>query len=956
MTSDSIENWKQANHHYSQLIDLTVSDAISELNNMSITDEVKTLVLALISSGNQSSQFFEKQIGDSFQSIDSMGFQYSEGDELGEYQILGELGHGGMASVYKAKRKGSETQKPVAIKVFNRTQLTQVLLNRFAVEQDVLSGLSHPNIVNMHHGGSSEAGAPFIVMDLIEEAQDIDDYCQTHDINMHGKVALILSAAKAIAYAHQNLIVHRDIKPSNLLVDANEQLKVVDFGIAKLMGRQDAPLKTTILALTPSFAAPEQINSEQISVSTDVFSLAAVLLSLLIEKLPLPADRLLKSCKGDEIHIKTLLKTEIKDKDLRNILNQAMQQDATNRYHTMDQFAEDLTAWLAKKPVMATPDSVGYRLTKFAQRRSALFAALSTLAVMTVLGIVVLSWQVEKTRSEANKANEVKDFMLNVFSVVNPDESQGENILAKDLLSQAFAEIQAKSFQDAETKTDLLVAMGQAQLQLGLNQVAKESFAVALDTVPDNVSARLGELKVMISADDFAGAQIKADELYTKIGDDDLIKAELLILQAQLSLEYLKDNETAKAQAQKAQSLFEVNNNLTGYLRAARKYAEVMYADSKSAAAAEYLEAQLQSGLEVLAPTNTVILGIKNDLVDLYNDYGAYDKATLHSTQLINDVETVMGENHPFLIQAYLALAGTQRATGDLAGSKDNANKALSLTRDLNGEYHRSTARATNLIAVLHFVEGDIDQALEHMQKAVNIFTQVLGDDHLETWDQKTNLTAILNLAGRLDEAIATIEPVHKKQVDVLGAGHKSTIYSQTVLARLYGETGRLDEAQILGEDLLYQAMTNLGMSHPLTAGAHFSLAGIYREQGKFDAAIQLLQTIITDESWDDGNERAISTYNVLGGLYSDNDEVDLAAEYREKSLAVATQLLPDDSPKLWTQILNNLEFYISVKNRDKTQAYLSKISAMNAQSEGLKDKLLLRYEQLKNTAMAMDE
>ena len=269
MNDASINQWKQANEVYKELLDLTVGEAISELHGMQdLSDEVKSLVLVLVSSGSQSSQFFKQQIGSSFQSPEWQQSMYAVGDDLGEYKVTGALGHGGMASVYQAQRKDTEKQKPVAIKVFNRTQLTPILLNRFAVEQEVLAGLSHPHIVNMHHGGTSQSGAPYIVMDLIEQAQDIDVYCQSNVVGQREIIEFILTAAHAIAYAHQNLIVHRDIKPSNLLIDGNHQLKVVDFGIAKLMGPQDAPQKTTILALTPSFAAPEQINSGQISVST----------------------------------------------------------------------------------------------------------------------------------------------------------------------------------------------------------------------------------------------------------------------------------------------------------------------------------------------------------------------------------------------------------------------------------------------------------------------------------------------------------------------------------------------------------------------------------------------------------------------------------------------------------------------------------------------------------------
>jgi len=151
MKETTIEKWKQANEIYAQLLNLTVGDAITQLGAIpDLSDEIKSLVLNLVSSGNQSSQFFEQKIGDSFEIPSWQQSSLTAGDRLDQYEIQAELGHGGMASVYEAKRIDAEKQKSVAIKLFDRTQLTAVLLQRFAIEQDILSGLSHPHIVNMH--------------------------------------------------------------------------------------------------------------------------------------------------------------------------------------------------------------------------------------------------------------------------------------------------------------------------------------------------------------------------------------------------------------------------------------------------------------------------------------------------------------------------------------------------------------------------------------------------------------------------------------------------------------------------------------------------------------------------------------------------------------------------------------------------------------------------------------
>lgn len=936
MSETNIKQWKLANDIYVQLMDLTVSDALEQLNLMKdLNDEVKGLVLTLICSGNQSSQYFNQHIGSNFQQEVWQNISSKTGDEIDGYELLEELGSGGMAKVFKARKSSADSQKPVAIKLFNLTGLSPVMLNRFTVEQEILSGLSHPHIVNMHHGGTSDQGIPYIVMELIDGAMEIDQYVKAKKASTRKIIRLMLAAAKAIAYAHNNLVVHRDIKPSNLLIDKNGHLKVVDFGIAKLMARENTPQKTTIMALTPSFAAPEQINSGQISVSTDVFGLGAVCLSLLIGKSPLPKDRLLKSCAEDETHIWQTLKQKVNDKDLRNILNQALQQQPDKRYRNMDLFADDLEAWLTHKPVMATRNSWVYQVRKFAQRRSALFASIMSLFVMSILGISLMAWQTEKTRQQAVKANEVKEFMLSVFSVVDPDEAQGKNVLAKDLLSQASAEIQQQTFADPAIKSELLTAIGTAQMQLGLYPEAKQAFQNAIDLNKADIDSQLGLINLQILENNYEIAAQQLDRLKQMIPNHGVDHAHWLLLQAKV-LAHDKKYQQAADYAQQAHDVFQENQIPQAVLSAARQHADVMYKLSKPQQAAAYLEQALQTGMLKLSSTNTQILGVRRDLVELYNDFGNYEMALQHGEQLIDNIKTVLGEQHPFLIQAYISLAGSNRATGDIPQAEVNANLAFELASKIFGQQHEATARAMNFKAVLAYVKGDIPAALEQMKVVANIFDQTLGEDHPDSWEIKTNLTALLNISQQYEEAISISEPLLAKQTEVLGKMHKSTIYTQSILARLYGDVGRLQEAQSLGEDLLANTHQALGASHPLTIGGHFTVAKILQKQGEFSRARDLLEQVVHLDTWKEDNERVITAYNTLADLYLENKQLDQAIEYKQRSLAVAIKLLSETSPKTLAQMLKNTQFFMDIGQFDLAQSLLDRV-----------DKLLLDDDKL---------
>ena len=937
----NVEQWKLADKVYANLIDLTVSDALSQLNEMhELDDAVKSKVFTLISNGNQSSQYFSQQISAGFQ-LDSKEDIHQIGDAVGGYVLQDEIGAGGMAKVYRANKKDASAQKPVAIKVFNHPSSSEMMLDRFGFEQDILSSLSHPNIVNMFHGGRTEQDVPYIVMELIENGTDIDEYSRTNNSTLKQKVNWVLDAAKAIAYAHNNLIIHRDIKPSNILIDENEQLKVVDFGIAKLMGKTGAPQKSTIMALTPTYASPEQVNSGQVSVTTDVFSLASVCLALISEQEPLPGDRLLKSCTGDEVYIWQLLKNHVNDKDLRNILNKALQQDPLKRYRNMDLFAEDLNAWLSDKPVKATPDSWLYRIKKFAHRRSALFATLSTLMVMLVMSIGVFSWQFKKIQTEATKANEVKDFMLGVFSMANPDNALGEKIDAKDLLAQAFEDIKVKSFVDDDIKVELLSAIGLAQSQLGLNKQSAVSYNLAIEIDPDRISSNVGLLQSYIAQGQYELAQQGVESLEQSINESSEHWPLFLMLKSRLA-NFATDYDQAQSLAVQAELVYQKRNQPRGYLTAARGLAAVMSANSESKQAAVYLEEKLIEAIRYFAPTSPAVLGIQSDLVELYSDQGDYPNAINHAEKLIENISKVFGEKHPFLVEAYMNQTSIYRATGDVEEASKFADMAYELSVEVNGSIHKTTARAKNLTGIMSYVKGDIAMATIQLREALGLFVQSLGSDHPDVWEVKVDLAAMLHISRKLDEAIEILEPTLQNQLMILGKGHDSTLYTHITLSRLYGEKDRLGEAEELAKGAYSNALENLGNTHSTTIDAQFVLADIYQKQKRFDSAIDLL--ISVEDALTDENERIMPVYNALAKSYLELPDANKATEYMEKNLETTIRLLGKEAPRTAVQIIKTGHHYLAINELKKANQYAAmanqSIKENNINSKRIKDAL----------------
>ncbi|HFC30032.1 MAG TPA: serine/threonine protein kinase, partial [Oceanospirillales bacterium] len=468
MGNDKTQILKQAFDVYTTLSDLSVQEALARLQGMeNLSDEVKQVVITLFSSQNQASQYVRDNFTPSESDFFYNNTKYQKGSLLGEYELLEKIGQGGMSQVFKAKRTGEQVQKFVAIKIFSPKNFSPHLLEHFINEQEILANLSHPNIVNMLHGDKTEDGNVYLVMELIEDALPITKYCQQHQVNNKQKIKFITQCAKTLAYSHTNLIIHRDLKPDNILINSKKQIKIVDFGIAKLISNDISGNKTTILALTPSYAAPEQINSENISVKTDVFSLAVVALELLTGKQVLPKDRLLKSCAQDEAAITTKIRQLKCDKDLKNILNQALAQNPDERYNSMQAFADDLANYLHSKPVNATSQSFVYRLAKFAKRRKALFVTSTAFLFLLIGGLIFTLWQNHKIQIESAKAQSVKQFMLDSFEVTDPDNSKGVDISVKDLLQSSYNKLENNKNIDKESKFDLIQTLAIAYGKLG---------------------------------------------------------------------------------------------------------------------------------------------------------------------------------------------------------------------------------------------------------------------------------------------------------------------------------------------------------------------------------------------------------------------------------------------------------------------------------------------------------
>ncbi|MCW5656143.1 MAG: protein kinase [Burkholderiaceae bacterium] len=379
------------------------------------------------------------------------------GDTIGPYRLMHELGSGGMGTVWLAERIDGVLQRQVALKL-PRTGWAAGLAQRMARERDILAALEHPRIARLYDAGTTPEGRPWLAMERID-GEPIDDHCQRLQLDVPARLRLFLQVADAVAHAHARLIVHRDLKPNNILVTPQGEVKLLDFGVAKLL--QDEPLPSANLtqqigrAVTPDYASPEQVGGRAVTVGTDVYSLGVVLYELLTGERPYRVERYSAAALEDAIQradVAPASSRVARDRkraralrgDIDTILDKALRKDAAQRYASVEAMAADVRRHLDGQPVWAQRQSWRYRAHKFVRRHRLALLAVSGVGLSLLLGLSAALWQArearlqaEAARREAQRAQAVQDVLLSIFranSAQQPDPIRARNTTARELL------------------------------------------------------------------------------------------------------------------------------------------------------------------------------------------------------------------------------------------------------------------------------------------------------------------------------------------------------------------------------------------------------------------------------------------------------------------------------------------------------------------------------------------
>ncbi len=431
------------------------------------------------------------------------------GQQIGGYRLVCELGAGGMGSVWLAERADGLIQRPVALKLPHLVAARSAgLAERMAREREILATLDHRNIAKLLDAGISTDGQPFLALEYVEGVP-IDLVCAGHEgaapLDVHARLRLFRQVANAVAYAHGKLVVHRDLKPANILVTADGGVKLLDFGIAKLLDAgKAAETRLTEMsgrALTPDYASPEQILGEPLTVASDVYSLGVILFELLGGTRPYKLKRdsrgaleeaILQSEPPRPSQVAPLEQRRRLRGDLDTIALKALKKNPQERYATVNALADDITRHLEHRPVLARPDSGWYRMRKFvARNRLGVSAAvLVLLAVLGGAGVAV--WQARVAMAEQRRADVVKGFLVRLFKSANPAFTGGRKVTVDQLLLASRTMINQEFVDRPEIRAELLAIVGENLSAIGEGRAALPIYEEAAATAarafgPDHV-------------------------------------------------------------------------------------------------------------------------------------------------------------------------------------------------------------------------------------------------------------------------------------------------------------------------------------------------------------------------------------------------------------------------------------------------------------------------------------
>lgn len=804
------ERWERVSEVLDTVFEHPPSDWKAVLDEVCEDEAVRAEVEAILDAEEEASVFLEAGAGPHLSALlpDDESRAGAEDtldplepdQQLGAYRIIETLGQGGMSVVYRAERADDQFDQTVAVKVL-RGVLDPEVIQRFRAERQILAALDHPNIGRILDGGTTSNGRPYFVMEYVD-GRPITEYCDAYRLSIEERLDLFCTVAETVQHAHRSLIIHRDLKPSNVLVREDGTVKLLDFGIAKVLdaGSRDSlaapPTQTGRQLMTPEYAAPEQVKGEAITTATDVYALGILLYELLTGRRPYrleqrsPYDVVRTVCETDPTRPSTVATASRDDAsdpeaiaaardtdpsqlerrlrgDLDAIVLKALRKDPDARYDTVSALADDIEAYREGRPVRAHTGSWTYRLRKFVQRRRTAVASGLLIALLLVGYAVTITVQANRIRTERNEAEAVTSFLVDLFQGTDP--LWASNVSASDSLTL------------------------RAVLNRGARRVRRE-----LDEQP-SVQARLMSV---------------IGRVYTNTGD--YVRADSL-LQAALRLRRTKEDPSPLAQARTKQSLAYSLFRQGHFEDAERLYREVLDTYRRPDAPGLSQEASALNGLALVVGEqghSGEAETLYRRIIDRYRTNrdsvpGTYYHNLAISLERQNRFEEALamhekaltrfraryGNSHPAVANAIARMAFTYQRADQLEKAESLHRKALAMRRELLPPDHPHLASSLVRLGWLLAERGKPREAEPMVREGLSILTSILPKDHWQITAARGVLGICRMAKGQFEAAEDPIRTQFRTARKRFGGQDWRTREAARALVELYRNWNKPDSA-----------------------------------------------------------------------------------------------------------------------------------------------------------------
>ncbi len=818
--------WQIVSGLLDELLEMEPADVARRVDEITRADpELGTELQRMLALEDERPDFLAESV------VDAAVFSAQPGQSIGPYQLERPLGEGGMGQVWLAIRADGLYHRRVALKLLRPGLGDAGLRTRFTRERQILARLGHAHIARLLDAGISADGQPYLALDYVE-GEAITDYAGKLALGVPERLQLFLQVCAAVSHAHANLVVHRDLKPSNIMVTPAGEVRLLDFGIAKLL--DEAGMNTTEItgtgtrAFTLHYAAPEQLRHGVITTMTDVYSLGVVLYELLVGRKPYDPARTTDAAWEEAILTQDPVRPSLAAArqaretgmphqrriarelagDLDNILLRTLAKLPEDRYVSVEALAQDLRRYLGGRPVLARAQSLGYRARKFIGRNSLALVMATLVTGVLLAALAFVAWQAKRAIVEAERATAMQAFVIALFE--NTDQAgAGAGLDVRTLLDAGVRRADTELLRQPQARAELLGLVARLRQGLGDDRQALDLLdrqSQVLATLEGDAPARIG-----IESAALRGRSLRA------LGEPAVCIRALVpwmpVSQAQAARQ-------PEAVAEFLSQLGRCHRSLGGRGDVARDlFGQALALRKQGASPSKALQAESQA-----------------DLAGLLADEGRYPEAILAMREALALLRESGGDRNSLGVEIWRELGGLHLAVGDRMESEASYRQALEIALTRFGPQHPLTAAVQRPLGAVLIQAGKLEEAGRLLTQAHERLLARFGPEHPEVAQSWHLLGRLAWEQGRLpqaQDALAQSLQLHRRGGDVV---QRRMVLCDLAEVRL--ALGQPDSAELMARECQQLA---LGQRPALASRADTLLAEVARRRGTLDAAQALL-------------------------------------------------------------------------------------------------------------------